>query len=304
MIIVTSGEAFTDIDAYAGCIAYAELLRLSGEDAVAVLPGTLNGSIPHELRQLDVTYQTSWQTTADDTFRLVDISDPKYVARCVVIDQVSEVIDHREGNDEYWSKRGVISQIEPIGAAATIIEERWQASGLYHKMSTATAVLLASAILDNSLYFRAHISTERDKRAYERLCEHASISDDWPMHYFSACEEEAFADIAAALKCDTKHVMFDVLGDEVAIGQLAVWDGKKALNERGAIVDTMQADNEPWMASILSISEGVNYFLTTNRSLQRLLAQKFDCVFVNDMAQTNRLWLRKEITKEMSNSHG
>lgn len=30
MKIVTSGLKFLDIDAYAGCIAYAELLRLKG----------------------------------------------------------------------------------------------------------------------------------------------------------------------------------------------------------------------------------------------------------------------------------
>ena len=40
-IIVTSGNRYIDIDAYASCIAYANLLRLKGKNAIAVSTANL-----------------------------------------------------------------------------------------------------------------------------------------------------------------------------------------------------------------------------------------------------------------------
>ena len=42
MKIVTSGSAYLDIDAYAGCIACAELLNVLGEPAKALSSATAN----------------------------------------------------------------------------------------------------------------------------------------------------------------------------------------------------------------------------------------------------------------------
>lgn len=45
MRVVTSGSAYLDIDAYACCIAYAELLNRQGIEARAVSSAPLNFSI-------------------------------------------------------------------------------------------------------------------------------------------------------------------------------------------------------------------------------------------------------------------
>ena len=52
MKIVTSGSAYLDIDAYAGCIACAELLNVLGEPAKALSSAPLNDSICASLRAL------------------------------------------------------------------------------------------------------------------------------------------------------------------------------------------------------------------------------------------------------------
>ncbi len=44
-IVITTGQAFADIDAVACAIAYAELLTLEGKSSEVVLPGTLNNSV-------------------------------------------------------------------------------------------------------------------------------------------------------------------------------------------------------------------------------------------------------------------
>ena len=52
MKIVTSGRRYIDIDAYAGCIAYANLLNLKGISAKAVSTAKINESITPSLLKL------------------------------------------------------------------------------------------------------------------------------------------------------------------------------------------------------------------------------------------------------------
>jgi inorganic pyrophosphatase len=45
MHIVTTGFTYADIDGYAGCVAYAELLRAQGIDAEAISTAPPNQSV-------------------------------------------------------------------------------------------------------------------------------------------------------------------------------------------------------------------------------------------------------------------
>lgn len=50
MRVVTSGSAYVDIDAYAGCVTYAELLQVQGNEAEAISTAPLNESISKTVR--------------------------------------------------------------------------------------------------------------------------------------------------------------------------------------------------------------------------------------------------------------
>ena len=92
MKIVTSGSAYLDIDAYAGCIAYAELLRVLGEPAKAVSSAPLNDSICASLRAGKVGLEAHVPGPHDE-FVLVDVSHPGYLDPLVDIDRVVAVFD-------------------------------------------------------------------------------------------------------------------------------------------------------------------------------------------------------------------
>jgi inorganic pyrophosphatase/exopolyphosphatase len=170
MIIITSGGAYTDIDAYAGCVAYAELLRLQGKNAEAVLEPPLNASVPPYLRNLPVQYSRQYQPDDTDQFVLIDISDESVFAPFVAHDRISEIIDHHPGFERYWAgQKHIKAQIEVVGAACTQVFERWQDGGVLGKLPAATAQLLMGGILDNTLGLKAHITTARDVHAYEQL---------------------------------------------------------------------------------------------------------------------------------------
>ncbi len=79
MRIVTSGSAYIDIDAYAGCVGYAELLRAQGQEAKAVSTAPWNESITKSIRSLQAPLEKDYKPGVD-SFVLIDVSDPEYFA--------------------------------------------------------------------------------------------------------------------------------------------------------------------------------------------------------------------------------
>lgn len=296
MVVVTSGARYLDIDAYACCIAYAELLRLLGEDAQAISTAVLNESITPSLRTLPASIATAYTPSEADTFVLVDISDPGAFDTVVDLKRVTAVFDHRPGFEEQAT--GVGTHIESIGAAATLIYEEWQKAGQLEHMSIGSAKLLAAAILDNTLDFKAHVTTPRDTAAYEFLAKHAALGDGWEATYFSECQQTIDADVAKALRNDTKFLRFADRGDKLCVGQLVVWNARSFVaNESTTIASVLHAMQPTWFANVVSISEGCSYFLCDDAAIQQWLHELLDVSFEGNLAKANRLWLRKEILK-------
>jgi inorganic pyrophosphatase len=301
MKVVTAGPSFLDIDAYACSIAYAELLRLKGKDAIAYSSATLNESVSKTIRSWDVSFLTDYTPTSDDTFILVDVSDPDYLDKAVNVSRIEEVIDHHVGFEQFWHDRiGNKADIEFIGAACTQIYEKWLAADLVDSMSKTSARLLISGILDNTLNFKAAVTTDRDRIAYGELLKIANLPENWTAQYFSECQESIFDDIEYALANDTKMMKFNnIKTDAIAFGQLVIWSGERATNEyRTPIEASMTAKSENWLINIVSISEGRSYLLCSNKIVQEWAEKVLDLHFINNIAQANRLWLRKEIFKQ------
>lgn len=299
MRVITSGARYIDIDAYAACIAYAELLNLQGIPAKAVSHSPINASVPPLLLQLEAELDRDYAPNAGDAFTVLDVSDPEVFDHVVDFDHIDEIIDHHAGFEPYWHDRGQAGiDIDFVGAACTMIFERWERAGLIEKINPVTARLLASGILDNTLNFGADISTKRDKAAYEALAKLADLPKDWPAQYFSACQETIEADIDIAIRDDSK--IMDIAGwkGKVGIGQLVIWDAKKVLtNDLPAILRVMPEVHQTWYMSIISIKENKNYLICQDAQLQHFLAGLLGVQFKGNTAHTERMWLRKEIIK-------
>lgn len=302
MKIVTSGLNYLDIDAYGGCIAYAELLRLQGEDAVAFSSATINESVTKTILSWEVDFVNAYVINDEDSFVLIDVSEPDYLEKQVDIDRVVEVIDHHVGFEEFWRARldENKANIEFIGAACTQVYEKWVASDLLNSLSETSARLLISGILDNTLNFKAGVTTHRDIDAYESLLKIANLPSDWTAQYFSECQESIFSDIQLALKNDSKMMQFNnIKADSIAFGQLVIWDAEKATNDyRSKIEQVMASMSDNWFINVVSINEGNSYFICSNDIVGEWATKILDVHFNNGLAKANRLWLRKEVFKQ------
>jgi inorganic pyrophosphatase/exopolyphosphatase len=297
MKVITAGSAYLDIDAYAGIIAYAELLQKQGFPAQAVSTAAPNESVTKSVRSWPVSLKTEYEPRPDDTFTLIDISTPEYFDTFVDHDRIDAVIDHHPGYETYWQEKiGDGTNIEPIGAACTQVYEYWKRAGLVDEMSETSACLLVCGILDNTLNFGAKINTNRDEGAYEDLMRIANLPSDWPAQYFGECQEAIDKDPVQAIQKDTKTVQFPGRENNVRVGQFAVWDATEVLGKFQAnLLKHFEAQDTPWFINIISIGERKSYFLSSDPEMQQWLAELLNVTFDGSIAVADRLWLRKEI---------
>lgn len=298
MRIITAGYSYMDIDAYAGVIAYAELLQKTGHEAQAVSTAPLNASITSTVRGWPVSLARTYTPHSNDTYTLIDVSEPEFFEKFVVLDQIDEVIDHHTGQEEFWkAKIGSAAHLEFIGAACTQVYEGWLAAGLIDEMSPTSAKLLATGILDNTLNFRASLTTERDLTAYRALARIGKLPANWPEQYFLECQETIENTLQTAVQQDVKIKKVPGVAGIITFGQLAVWDANTLLEQSDTIKITLASEHHPWFMNLISISDGKNYLLANNPEIKSWAEKILNVRFTGSNATTDRLWLRKEILR-------
>lgn len=298
-LIVTAGSTYLDIDAYACAVALAELLRITGEDAIAYSRATANYSvIPSLMREEGIKRTLPLDFRENDaSYIIVDVSDPDYIKDSVPLDRVAAVYDHHAGFEDFWRERiGENTRIEFIGAAATLIFREWKNCGCLDRMSPYSARLLAAAILDNTLNLTSSNTADEDREAFAALCEIAGLSPDWRAEYFTEVQGEVEKDLRNALMGDLK-TMKDASVLPPRIAQLCVWDTHRVL-ERLPEIRTWFEDGGSWMLNIIGLKENRSCFVCGDPNYRRQLERVFDVRFEGDTALTAVPYLRKQIIKK------
>lgn len=300
--IITAGSNYLDIDAYACCVAMAELHKLKGDEAIAYSKAPCNYSVCPSLMaagQLTRKLPTEF-CTENSEYIIVDVSDPEFLKDSVPLDKVTAVYDHHVGFENYWGSRiGVNSHIEFIGAAATLIYREWKIAGLQDKMSRSTALLLIAAILDNTLNLTSSNTTPEDTTAFKELCDRENIGEEWRSVYFSEVQKTVEADLKNALFNDIKTIRDNsVLTQRVA--QICVWDSEAILERLPEIRAWFEGNADSWMLNIIDIKRNSSYFICDDSYHQKKIEEVFNTEFKFGVAITQRAYLRKEIIKKSS----
>ena len=300
MILVTSGSKYIDIDAYAGIIAYSNLLRLKGIQSKAVSTAKLNESITSSLLELN-TKLDKYEEKEDNEFIIIDVSNKDYFDDIVQENRIVEVIDHHTGFEEYWkNKLGEKSKIEFIGSVATLIVEDYEKENLLEKMSEDIAILLMSAILDNTLNFQAKVTNERDRIAYTKLQNIANIEENYAEKYFLECQQNIERDLRMAIENDTKfEKICDLL--PTVFGQLTLWNKEFILANKKIIYETLNHINEEWIMNLISLEDAKSYIISEDIKVKAGLERLFNKPFEKDILELENVWLRKEIIKKAKN---
>ena len=301
MKIVTSGNRYIDIDAYAGCIAYANMLKMKGIEAKAVSTAKMNESIVPSLLKLNPKLE-KYEEDDNDEYIIIDVSNKKYFDNIVNQNRVIEIIDHHTGFEDYWkNKLGKKANIEFIGAVATLIVEAYEREKLIEKIPKDIAYLLMAAILDNTLNFKANVTNNRDIVAYNKLQKIVGAEKAYAEKYFSECQLCIEKNLKIAIENDTKIENVNSVLPKV-FGQLTIWDKKSILDNKKLIYDTLYNIGTEWMMNLICLKEGKTYIIAPDIEVQKKLEKLLHGKFETDIMELDNVWLRKEIIKRAINN--
>lgn len=297
-ILVTSYKN-PDLDGTACIIAYSELLKRKGIDTNLGIIGKPHREVKFLFDNFNVECPDFNRELIEefDKFILVDASERTGLPEKIDINEVIEVIDHRKSNEVQVFKNAKI-QIELVGAAATLITEKFMKSGI--RPGRSSSILLYGAIVSNTLNFKSNTTTERDKKAAKWLKERIKLPKDFVKNMFLAKSSFEGKDLREILIQDYKTVDKDVKS-RFGIFQLEVVDLAKIITGRKQeIIEVLEEFKERQRLNYvfltgIDLEKGFNMFVVVDDKTKNLLVRSLKVNFIGNIGKREGLLMRKEI---------
>lgn len=299
-----------DLDGVACACAYAEFLNTKHKENqhVAGIYGRPHIEARFLLEKLNVKDEFSYNPTESfDKFIIVDASDAKGMPDIIRPEDVIEVIDHREAHQAQALFSNAKIQVEPVGAAATLIFEKIKQAAM--PITDKLMFLLYGAIFSNTLNFKSSVVDQRDRESVKFIENNLSSLSvggtieemfDYKTEYIKNNLEEVFRD-------DFK--IFDYSG-KLAIVQIEGFDlDNLVCDKKDEIKDILtKLKNESGLDYIFltaaDIKNAYNIFVAIDENTKLLLSRVLGLSFDdNGIARNTKLLLRKQIFPLLINAN-
>ena len=234
MAIYVTGHKNPDTDSVTAAIAYAELLKASGQDAIASMQGALNPETETVLKKFGVAAPEIMTDATDKTVALVDHSDLNQAPDNLNADSVVAIVDHHKIGD-VTTNSPIFCCVKPVGCTGTVIKDLYDAEGI--AVEPKVAGLMLSAILSDTVNFKSPTCTDADKKAVAELKEIAAVDDTDALFMDMLKAKSAVDGVPAKDLLNRDYKDFDMNGNKVGCGQLEL----AALDQVAAIEDDLYA---------------------------------------------------------------
>jgi manganese-dependent inorganic pyrophosphatase len=286
-----------DLDGVSGSVAYAEFLQKTGKLVVAGIFGEPHEEARYILNRFDILYPQVFSDAREfDEVILVDSSDLKGLEGRVMPENVVEIIDHRKTHDASAFPNAK-AQIELVGAAATLVAEKFIKNDV--SISKESAILLCGGIISNTLNFKAGVTTDRDREAFEWLNKEANLPEVFWKELFLAKSNLSGDTLPERIVGD--FAWFEMGIKKVGIAQIEMIGAKELVTEREMeilqILNTIKEEKglDYIFQSTLELESEKNYFVTDNAETKKLLEKVLGIEFAYNVAIREGLIMRKQI---------
>lgn len=282
-----------DLDGVAGCVAYAEYLQQQGVDAIAGIMGTPHDEAKFVLGRFGFDYPLLLENGADyaDAI-LVDASDVAGLEGRLRPEQVVEIIDHRQIHEAGSFPRAKV-QIELVGAAATLVAEKFMYTGC--SISRRSAALLQAAIISNTLNLKGTITTPHDIAAHDWLQLRSSLPEDFWHEQFIAKSDVTGNKLQERLAGEVAIFVFGQA--KVIVYQLELLDVAAVLKARlPEIRNVLEYEHADYVfLNAIDIGGAHNTLVAFDDKTQQLLRNALEVNFQDSMAVLRPALFRKQI---------
>ncbi|MBU1126072.1 MAG: DHHA2 domain-containing protein [Patescibacteria group bacterium] len=294
--IITTTYEGPDLDGYSCSVAYAELLRALGKDAKAHIWGEPQLEVQWILKKFDLEQAQGPIENYEGLVVILDMSDPDGLPGNIKAEQVIEIIDHRKITFEDRFPNAT-SQIEQVGAAATLVAERFRSANI--QPSKESGLLLYGGILSNTQNLSS-TATERDRQMAEWLKELSGASDNLAQEMFAAKSDLAGDELQKTLLGDSKVI--PVQNKMIGTMQLEIIGAKELVKNRlqeiQQVLENFGQENDCDYAfvNIKDLENDSGIIITFDQETLKLMQDVPGIEWHGNLGFSSQLTLRKQIT--------
>lgn len=296
-ILITSYKN-PDLDGVACTYAYTEFLYATCKDVVGAISGSPHIEAQFVLDKFNIPSLENAEKIINNIEQiiLVDTSDIKSLSDQIQSHKVIEIIDHRKVNEANKFPNAKI-QIDLVGAASTLIAEKFYNSQV--RISPESAALLFSAIISNTINFKANTTTPRDRKMANWLKTKFSFPKNYVKEMFTY--KSKFKKNLRETITD-EFVIFNFKGLCLGIAQLEIINvdefTKFNIIEIKKILKELKKEKslDFIFLTCIDLEKAFNTIIIIDDATSNLLSQILKVNFENGIARRNGIIMRKEIT--------
>ncbi len=221
MPVYVVGHKNSDTDSVTSAIAYAELKKAMGMDAVPASQGEMNPETQLVLDKFGFSAPQQFSDATGKQVILVDHGDLAQAPDNLADGEVLEVVDHHKIGD-ITTSAPIFFYSKPVGCTGTVLKEIYETNKI--EIPKNIAGIMLCAIISDTVLFKSPTTTDEDKKACDELAKIAGISD------MDALAMEMFKAKSAVEGVPAKDLLFrdykdfDMGGNKIGVGQLELVD--------------------------------------------------------------------------------
>jgi len=270
-----------DTDGITCMLAYGAAVRVSESafpgQILPIMFGRINPETDAVLAYLEAVAPPVGDSAilaSADEICLVDTHHRSQLPELFPFEKVIEVIDHHGAGDAPLVNARV--QNEAVGAAATLMVERFQAADSVPPVQVV--MLMGAGILSNTLDFKAPSTTDRDRQAFDWVRENSAWPAALAVELSKARERLLDGSTVDILNADVK--VFQVEGDRcLAMSQLEAANAS-LIADRGDLVESLAAlaalrGADAVVVNLADLSIGRSLLLSSDEWVCQTLTRRF-----------------------------
>jgi len=289
-----------DLDGFACTFAYTYFLNQTGVKATPSISGKHHNEADYILSEYKLNFDTKERNPEEyENIILVDSSDLDGIDARIDPNKVIEIVDHRKINmaERFPNAK---TQIEIVGAAATLIAEKFLDNNI--RLPKNIATLVYGAILSNTLNFQAKVTTDRDKKIASLLKKENNFPDNFAHKMFLSKSNFSGDKLKQSLRNDFANFKsHNFGGKKIGIAQIETIDGLNIVQDRKAeiiseIKSIMADENlDIVFLTVIDLEANQNIFVSPNKEIEKFIEKVLKVKFVDNIAVRQGLIMRKEI---------
>lgn len=291
-----------DMDGISLMYAYTEYLRKNGESADYYFEGSLKKEVEIILDKFNIKLENISDISDEDEIVLVDTNYLRELSEKVKPEKIVEIIDHHNKEDWINDYKNISVNIELIGAAATLVAERFKNNNV--SISRKSAILLYYGIISNTMNLKIKLTSQKDIEMANWLKMQVSEITDQVTNEIFEKKSEIGDYLREEMEVEFKDQFMSI---SWSMGQLEVANVDDFLNKYEDkirnILDVVSRENDVDYISVncMDIINGYSVIVAYNEATAQLISEATGIKFDNLKARVNELISRKEIVKIIRN---